>query len=421
MSQQDDFFGTAAGDYSKRKGKEVEAWLESQGKASGSSRIRSEIEVDALFASYAKRRASEIHAALPHLRSQQAKVLERLETRKESASGALRRFADWLAQVLRPNAVSPVFKFATAVAAILVLGLILLESHSQKGRKLELAAFPPATHQDGQPMVAHSEQTVPSSDVPPTVTVRPATSGVSSPGLEMGLVSSLPPEPPHAVTPSFVSSGERPSATVPKGPALASPPTLGRTQSGTGTNELALRSVTPGAENSTSDSPITSPPVRPSAAKPVSGDPPASNQEKPAVHAPALAASPGSEELHPEEQAHPSTANVERSISSFLPVCRTDRTSDGSTHFKLLDPIGVFLPEGSAVAQTVTPVLALWSVDRNPEQGSVRRALLWQVYRQASSPEGKAQSLLFGLFKRTVAADGQVGIRLFGIPVAGHG
>jgi hypothetical protein len=89
---------------------------------------------------------------------------------------------------------------------------------------------------------------------------------------------------------------------------------------------------------------------------------------------------------------------------------------NGNSYFQIFAPLEPILPTSKSVDRDYSPVWSVWRQEHNPETGASSHSLLWNLYRDQSTPESKKCSLLFGLFQYQSDNKGKR-MRLFYIPV----
>ena len=109
------------------------------------------------------------------------------------------------------------------------------------------------------------------------------------------------------------------------------------------------------------------------------------------------------------------TPSPQQTLMRFSPVFRQVAHADGHSRFNLLDPFGPFLPEGHPLTRITTPLFSVFRVEQDRVEQSRLTSVLWNLYRQSSSPEERKYSLLFGAFQRKVNSNGKARTRLFWI------
>ena len=102
--------------------------------------------------------------------------------------------------------------------------------------------------------------------------------------------------------------------------------------------------------------------------------------------------------------------------TDFWPIFTARRDLNGNQRLQILSLLEPVLANNKSVERNYSPLWALWRSEKNAQTGAASRSLLWNLYRQETTPETKKYSLLFGLFQYQSDAEGKRR-RLFYMPV----
>ena len=100
----------------------------------------------------------------------------------------------------------------------------------------------------------------------------------------------------------------------------------------------------------------------------------------------------------------------------FIPFCSDRQEMDGTSRLQIFSPLEPFMPYSKSVQRDYSPLWTAWLSERNPNTGTSRQALLWNLYRHDAAPGSTRFSFLFGLVQYQAGADGKR-LRLFYVPV----
>lgn len=99
-----------------------------------------------------------------------------------------------------------------------------------------------------------------------------------------------------------------------------------------------------------------------------------------------------------------------------LPFFTYHRDFNGNSRLQILAPVEPAVPDNRGIERNWSPLWSIWVSENNPQSGASSRSLLWNLYRNESSPEARKCSLLFGLFQYQSDSETKR-FRLFYIPV----
>jgi hypothetical protein len=83
---------------------------------------------------------------------------------------------------------------------------------------------------------------------------------------------------------------------------------------------------------------------------------------------------------------------------------------------QILAPIEPVLPGNRGIERNWSPLWSLWRSENNSKAGASSQSLLWNFYRDDTTPAAKNCSLLFGLFQYQSSAEIKE-MRIFYLPV----
>ena len=105
-----------------------------------------------------------------------------------------------------------------------------------------------------------------------------------------------------------------------------------------------------------------------------------------------------------------------RERKDFWPLFTQTRDLNGNTRLQVFAPVEPILPFSDSVEREYSPVWSVWRAEKNPGTGAASLSLLWNLYRQETTPTSKKCSLLFGLFQYQSSPEGRI-VRWFHLPV----
>ena len=109
------------------------------------------------------------------------------------------------------------------------------------------------------------------------------------------------------------------------------------------------------------------------------------------------------------------TAGTVKRLTTLLPLFSARQEHDGSSRVQVLALIDPFFGSNKSIERNYAPLYSLWRSEKNPKAGTASDSVLWNLYRQDTSPGSKKYSLLFGLFQYQSTPIGKRW-RLFYIP-----
>ncbi|MBC8001164.1 MAG: hypothetical protein H7X97_01135 [Opitutaceae bacterium] len=92
-------------------------------------------------------------------------------------------------------------------------------------------------------------------------------------------------------------------------------------------------------------------------------------------------------------------AGTIRRRTDLLPLFSARREHDGSTRLQILAVLDPIFLNNKSIERDYAPIYSLWRSERNPKTGKASQSLLWNFYRNETTPESRKYSLLFGLFQ----------------------
>jgi hypothetical protein len=92
------------------------------------------------------------------------------------------------------------------------------------------------------------------------------------------------------------------------------------------------------------------------------------------------------------------------------------RDFNGNSRLQILALIEPVVPNNRGIERDWSPLWSFWRSENNPQTGDHSQSLLWNLYRNATTPTSRKCSLLFGLFQYQSDSEMKK-VRLFYIPV----
>jgi hypothetical protein len=75
------------------------------------------------------------------------------------------------------------------------------------------------------------------------------------------------------------------------------------------------------------------------------------------------------------------------------------RDAAGSQRLQIFAPVEPVVPDNAGIERNWSPLWSLWRAEDNATNGHKSRSLLWNLYREETTPDHQNSSLLFGLFR----------------------
>jgi hypothetical protein len=101
---------------------------------------------------------------------------------------------------------------------------------------------------------------------------------------------------------------------------------------------------------------------------------------------------------------------------ALWPLFTWQRDFNGKERLQILAPIEPVLPNSRGIERNWSPLWSLWRSEGNPKAGAASQSLLWNFYRDDTTPAARKCSLLFGLFQYQSDSETKR-LRLLHIPV----
>ena len=105
-----------------------------------------------------------------------------------------------------------------------------------------------------------------------------------------------------------------------------------------------------------------------------------------------------------------------RTQTDLWPLYKYRHGLNGETQLQCLAPVESLFPLNHAIERNWSPLWSFWRAEKNPKTGKASQSLLWNLYRNETSPTDRKFSLLFGLFQYQSDPDTSR-TRLFFIPL----
>ncbi|HPY29758.1 MAG TPA: hypothetical protein PLT00_02360 [Verrucomicrobiota bacterium] len=120
--------------------------------------------------------------------------------------------------------------------------------------------------------------------------------------------------------------------------------------------------------------------------------------------------------LYSRVNEHHTETQARRQSTDLWPLFTHRRDFEGNTRVQWLAPLEPLVPNNKSIERNWSPLWSLWRAERNAKTGAASQSLLWNLYRQETTPETRKRSFLFGLVQHEFDSHGRR-CRLFYLPL----
>lgn len=97
-------------------------------------------------------------------------------------------------------------------------------------------------------------------------------------------------------------------------------------------------------------------------------------------------------------QKHAETGEYLRRRAGW-PLFTHRRDLNGNERLQILAPLEPIVTNSKSLERNYSPIWSLWRSERNAQTGAASQSLMWNLYRNETTPNTRKISLLFGLFQ----------------------